>query len=271
MSIELVMPPNHLILCCPFSSCPQSFPTSGSSPISWLFTSGGPSIGTSASASVLPTQYSGLISFRIDWCDLLAVQGTFKSLFHTTVQKHQFFSPQPSLCYSSHIYTRLLEKPQLWLYRPFSAVMCLLHNMLSRFVIAFLPSSKCLLISWLQLPSAEILEPKKIKSVTVFTFFPSICHEVMGPDAMILAFWMLSFKSAFSLSSFTLIKRFFHSSLLSAIRVVLSAYLRLLILLPAILIPAWDSFSLSELLLIGQQFLQIKNYKFYTKCEIAPI
>ena len=80
-------------------------------------------------------------------------------------------------------------------------VISLLFNMLSRFVIAFLPRSKHLLISWLQSPSAAILEPKKIKSVTVSIVFSSICHEVMGPGAMILVFWMLSFKPAFSLSS----------------------------------------------------------------------
>ena len=78
---------------------------------------------------------------------------------------------------------------------------------------------------------AVIFEPKKIKSVTVSTFSPSICHEVMGPDVMILVFWKLSFKPAFSLSSFTLIKRLFSSSSFSAIRVVLSAHLRLLIFL----------------------------------------
>ena len=83
----------------------------------------------------------------------------------------------------------------------------------------------------------------KIKSVTVSTVFPPICHEVMGPDAMILVFWMLSFKPNFSLSSFTFIKRLFSSSLLSAIRVISSAYLRLLIFLPAILIPACASSS----------------------------
>ena len=100
--------------------------------------------------------------------------------------------------------------------------MPLLFNMLSRLVIAFLPRSKHLLISWLQSPSAEILEPKKIKTVTVS---PSICHKVLRPDAMILVFWMLSFKPIFSLSSFTFIKGLFSSSLLSAIRVVSSAYL----------------------------------------------
>ena len=115
--------------------------------------------------------------------------------------------------------------------------------MLSRLVITFLPRSKSLLISWLQSPSAVILEPPKIKSDTVSIVTPSICHEVMGLDAMVLIFWMLSFKPTISLSSFTFNKRFFSYSLLSAIRVVPSAYLRLLIFLPAILIPAWASSS----------------------------
>ena len=116
-------------------------------------------------------------------------------------------------------------------------VMSLLFNMLSRLVIAFLPRSKRLFISWLQSPSTVILEPQKIKSVTVSTVSPSIYHEMMGLDALILVFWMLSFKPTFSFSSFTFIKRLFSSSSLSAIRVVSSAYLRLLIFLPAILIP----------------------------------
>ena len=115
--------------------------------------------------------------------------------------------------------------------------------MLSRLVITFLPRSKHLLISWLQSPSAVTLEPRKIKSATVFTVSPSICHEVLGPDAMIFIFWMLSFKPTFPLSSFTFIQRLFSSSSLSTIRVVSSAYLRLLIFLPAILIPACASSS----------------------------
>jgi len=119
--------------------------------------------------------------------------------------------------------------------------MSLLFNMLSRLVMTFLPRSKCLLISWLQSQSAVILEPKKIKSLIVSIVFPSICHEVMRPDAMMLVFWMLSFNPTFSLSSFTFIKRLFSSSLISAKRVVSSAYLRLLILLLAILIPAYAS------------------------------
>ena len=120
--------------------------------------------------------------------------------------------------------------------------MSLLFNMLSRLVIAFLPRSKHLLISWLQSPSVVILEPRKINSLTLSTISASICHEMMGMDAMILVFWMLSFKPNFSLSSFTFIKRLF-SSTLSAIRVVLSAYLRLLTFLPAILIPTCASSS----------------------------
>ena len=112
-------------------------------------------------------------------------------------------------------------------------VMSLLLNMLSKLVITFLPRNKHLLISWLQSPSAVILEPKKIKSDTVS---PSISHEVMGPDAMILVFWMLCFKSTFSLSSSTFIKRLLSSSSLSPIKVVSSAYLRLLIFLLEVLL-----------------------------------
>ena len=122
-------------------------------------------------------------------------------------------------------------------------IMSLLFNMLSRLVITFLPRSKHLLISWLQSPSAVILEPHKIKSDTVSTISPSLSHEVMGLDERILVFWMLSFKPKFSLSSLTFIKRLLSSSSLSAIRVVSSAYLRLLIFLPAILIPAYASSS----------------------------
>ena len=109
------------------------------------------------------------------------------------------------------------------------------------FVTAFLPRSKGLLISWLESPSAVILEPKKIVC-HCFHCFLMCLHEVMGLDAMIFGFWMLSFKWAFSLSSLTFIKRLFSSSTLSALRVV-STCLRLLIFLPAILIPACASSS----------------------------
>ena len=143
----------------------------------------------------------------------------------------------------SHPYMSTRETIALTRWTFVSKVMSLLFNMLSRLVIAFLPRSKHLLISWLQSPFAVILEPRKIKSVTASIVSPSICHEVMGPDAMILFFWMLSFKPAFPLSSFTFSRRFFGSSLLSAIRVVSSAYWRLLIFLLTILIPACASSS----------------------------
>ena len=128
-------------------------------------------------------------------------------------------------------------------------VMSLLFNMLSRLVITFRPKSRHLLISCVQSPPAVILEPRKIKSDTVSTVFPSISHEVMGPDAMIFVFRMLNSQPTFSLSSFTFINRLFSSSSLSAIRVVLSAYLRLLIFLPAILIPSCVSSSPAFLLM----------------------
>ena len=123
-----------------------------------------------------------------------------------------------------------------------------LFNMLSRLVITFFLRSKGLLISWLQSPSAVILEPRKTRSDTVSTVSPSICHEVMGPDAMILVFLMLSFNPSFSLYSFTFIKWLF-SSLFSAIRVVSSAYLRFL---SEILIPACASSSPAFLMMYSR-------------------
>ena len=116
-------------------------------------------------------------------------------------------------------------------------------HILFRFVMTFLPRRKRLLISWLQSPSAVILEPKKIKVSHSFHCFPIYLHEVIGLDAMILVFWMLSFKPVFSLSSFTFIKRLFSSSSLSTISVVSFAYLRLLIFHLPILIPACTSSS----------------------------
>ena len=180
----------------------------------------------------------------MDWLDLLAVQGTLKSLL-------QHHSSKASILWCSAFFTVQLSHPYMTTGKTIvftrltfvGKVMSLLLNMLSRLVITFLPRSKHLLISWLQSPSAVILEPKKIKSVTVSTVSPSIYHEVMGLDAIILVFWMFSFKPAFSLSSFTFIKRLFSSSSLSTIRVVSSAYLRLLLFLLAILIPACASSS----------------------------
>ena len=134
----------------------------------------------------------------------------------------------------SHPYMTTGKTIALTIWTFVGKVMFLFFNMLSRFVIAFLPRSKCLLVSWLQSPSRMILEPKKLKSVTVSTAPPNICLEVMGPGAMTITFLMLNFKPAFSFSSFTFIKRFFSYFSFSAVRVVSSAYLRLLILLLAI-------------------------------------
>ena len=154
------------------------------------------------------------------------------SLQHHKIWKHQFFRAQVLFMVQlSHPHMTIGKTIALTEWNFVGNMMCLLFNMLSRFV-PFLPRSKCILISWLQSPSAVILKPKKIKSVTVCIVSPSICHEVMGPDAINLVFWMLSFKPAFSLSSFTFIKRLFSSSSLYAIRVVSSAYLRLFILQP---------------------------------------
>ena len=134
-------------------------------------------------------EYSGLISFRMDWLDLLAVQGTLKSLL-------QHHSSKASILQCSAFFTVQLSHPYMTTGKTIALtrqtfagkVMSLLFNMPSRLVITFLPRSKHLLISWLQSPSEVILEPKKIKSVTVSTVSPSISHEVMGPDAMIFVF-----------------------------------------------------------------------------------
>ena len=152
-------------------------------------------------------------SFRIDWFDLLAVQRTLKSLL-------QHHSLTTSILWHSAFFMVQLSHPcmttgktitlTIWV---LSAKWCLCFLMLSRFVIAFFSRSKCLLISWLQSPPTLILEPKKMNSITLSTFSPSLCHEMMGPDAMTLVFWMFSFKSMFSLSSITFKKRLFSSSL----------------------------------------------------------
>ena len=186
---RVVMPSNHLILCCPLLLLPSIFPSirvfSNESilciqwPKYWSF-----------SFSISPSnEYSGLISFRIDWLDLLAVQGTLKSLlqYHSSkasnLQRTAFLMVQVS-----HPYMTTGKTITLTRHTCVGKVMSLLFNMLSRLVIAFLPRSKHLLISWLQSPSAVILGSKKIKSFTVSVVSPSICHEVMGPDAMILVF-----------------------------------------------------------------------------------
>ena len=175
-----------------FSFCLHSFPASESFPIRWLFALGGQNWSFSNNPS---SEYSWLISFRIDWFDILAIQGTLSSLLHHHSSKalvlwhSAFFTVHPSQPYVTTGNTIALTK---WTF--VGRVMSLLFNTLSRFVIAFLLRSNCLLISWMQSASAVILEPKKRKFVTASTFSPSICHEVMGLDAMILVFLILIFK-----------------------------------------------------------------------------
>ena len=145
-------------------------------------------------------EHPGLISFRMDWLDLLAVQGTLKSLLqHHSSKASILLCPTFFIDQLSHPYMTTRKTIALTRWTLVGKVMSLLFNMLSRLVITFLPRSKRLLISWLQLSSAVILEPPKIKSDPVFTVSPSISHEMMGPDAMIFVFWMLSFKPTFSL------------------------------------------------------------------------
>merc|ERR1719295_1100953 len=188
-SIESVMPSSHLILGRPLFLLPPIPPSiqvfSNEStlhmrwPKYWSF-----------SVSIIPSkEIPGLISFRMDWLDLLAVQGTLKSLLQhhsskASILRHSaFFTVQ-----LSHPYMTTGKTIALTRWTLVGKVISLLLNMLSRLVITFLPRSKCLLTSWLQSPSAVILEPPNIKSDTVSTVSPSISHEVMGPDAMIFVF-----------------------------------------------------------------------------------
>ena len=195
------MPSNHFIFCRPLLLLPLIFPSirvfSNESvlPIRW------PKY-QSFSVSINPSnEYSGLISFRITGLISLQSKRISRIFSNTTVHKHQFFDAQLFFMVQfSHPYMTTGKTIALTRWTFVGKVMSLLFNMLSRLVIAFLPRSKCLLISWLQSPSGVILEPKKIKSVTVSVVSSSICHEVMGPDAMILIFLKMSFKLTFSIS-----------------------------------------------------------------------
>ena len=183
MSIELVMPSNHLILYRPLLLLPSVFPSirvfsnESALPIRW------PKYWSFIFNISPSNEHPGLISFRIDWLDLFAVQGTLKSLLQhhsskASILRHSaFFMVQLSYPYMT------IGKIALTRWTFVGKAMSLLFNMLSRLVIAFLPRSKHLLISWLKSPSAVILEPKKTKSLTVS---PSICHEVMGPDVILV-------------------------------------------------------------------------------------
>ena len=184
-----------------FSSRLQSFPTSGSFQMSQFLLIRWLKYWSFSFSISLPNEYSGML-------DLLAAQETLKSLL-------QHHSSTASVLWCSAFFIVQLAHPYMTTGKGVALtrrtfvgkVTSLLFNTLSRLTTAFLPRSKCLLISWLLSPSAVILEPKKIKSFTVSIVPPSICHEVIGLDAMILVFWMLSFKPTFSLSSFTFIRK----------------------------------------------------------------
>ena len=181
MFIDMVMPSNHLILCDPLLLPPSIFPSirvfSNESvlhtrlPKYWSF-----------SFSISPSnEYSGLISFRMDRLDLLAIQGTPKRFSDTTVQKASILQCSAFFIVQlSHLYMTTGKTIALTRRTFVGKAMSLLYNMLSRLVIAFLPRSKCLLISWLKSLSAVILELRKIKSLTVSIVSPSICHEVLA-------------------------------------------------------------------------------------------
>ena len=173
----------------PFSSCPQSFPASGSFQMSQLFTSGCQNFGASASTSVLPMNTQDWSP--LGWTGLISLQskGLSRVFSNTIVQKHQFFSAQlSSQSNSGHPYMTTGKTIALTRWTFVGKVVSLLFNMLSSLVITFLPRSKRLLTSWVQSPSAVILEPPKIKSATLSTLSPYMCHEVMGLDALILSF-----------------------------------------------------------------------------------
>ena len=191
MFIEWVMLSNHLILCGPLLLLPSIFPSIRVFSNEWVLHIKWPKY-WSFSFHISPSsEYSGVISFRIDCFDLLAFQGTLKSLFQhhssetSILRRSDFFMIQLSHLYMTTGKTIALTR---WTFA--SKVMYVLFSMLSSLVMAFLPRSKLLLISWLQSPSAVILEPKEIKSVTICIVSPSICHEMMGLDAMKWWDWM---------------------------------------------------------------------------------
>ena len=174
-----------------FFLCLLSFPISESFPISQLFTSGGQSSG--ASASVLPMNIQDWFPLDVNGFISLQSKGLSRVFSSTTVQKHQFFSTQPSLYSNSHIHTWLLPLTV----QALSVKWCPCYLILSRYVTASLPRSKCLLISWLQSPSEVILEPKKIKSVTASTFSPCYLPWSDGTRCHNLSFLKVEFQASF--------------------------------------------------------------------------
>ena len=218
--IESVILSNHLIFCHLLLLLPSVFPSIRVFSSELALHIRWPEYWSFNFSLSLSNEYSGLISFRIKWFNLFAVRWALRSLIQhhnskASVLLHSVFF----MVQLSHPYMTPGRTIAFTIWTFVSKVMSLLFNTLSRFVIAFLPRIRHLLISWLQSLSAVILKPKKIKSVTASIFFPSICHEVMGPH---LSFLMLSFSSTFLLLSFTIIKRLFSSSSLSAIRVISS-------------------------------------------------
>ena len=180
MPNESVMLSNHLILCCPLLLLPSVFPSIRLFSNELALCIKRPKYQSFSFISCPPNEYSGLISFRMDWLDLPTIQGTPKSLLQhhsskaSILQCSDFFVVQVSHPYMTTGKTIALTR---WTF--VGKVMSLFFNTLSRLVIAFLPRSKHLLTSWLQSPSTVILEPKKMKSDTVSLFSPSMCHEVI--------------------------------------------------------------------------------------------
>ena len=170
------MPSNHLIPCHSLL-CLQSFPASGSFPVSQLFTSGGQSIGISPSASVLPMSLQGWFPLGLTGLISLQSKGLSRVFFSTTIWKHHFFGAQFSLWSNSHLYMTTGKTKALPIYTFVVKVMYLIFNTLSRFIITFLPRSKHLLISWLQLPSAVIFRAQEEEICHSFHFSPYVCQE----------------------------------------------------------------------------------------------
>ena len=198
MSIELVMPSNHLILCHPLLLLPPIPPSIRVFSNESILRMRWPKYWSFSFSISHSNEYPGLISFRMDWLNLLVIQGTLKSLLQHHSSKASIFRHSASFTVQlSHPYMTTGKTIALTRQTFVGKVMSLLFNMLSRLVITLLSRSKRLLISWLQSPSAVILESKKLKSDTVSTVSPFISHEVMGPNAMILVFWMLSSKPTF--------------------------------------------------------------------------
>ena len=246
---KVCVPFSLLILWCPLLLHPQSFPASGTFPMSCLFSSDDQNIGASASASVLPVNIQGWPPLRLTSLISLLSKGLLGIFCNTTVRRHQFFDIAFFMVQLSQLYVTTGKTIVLTTWAFVGRIMSLLFNILSIFVIVFLPRSNCPLISWLQSLYAVILEPKKRKSVT--TIFPFYLPCSNGTRCHDLRFFFFKY---FVLS--WLFPLFLHphqealsSSSFSAIRVISSTNMRLLMFLPPILIPACNSSSLAFLMM----------------------